>query len=67
MVNSHSILDWIALKVLIDPPQESEVVAMTAADLYLMEHRFDVACEGYSFHFESTQHPSEIVGEVWTL
>ena len=40
---------------------------MTAVDLYLMEHRFDVAHEGYSFHSESTQHPSEIVGVVWTL
>ena len=66
-VDSHSVLNWIAVKVLIVPPQESEVVTMNAVDLYLMKHRFDVTHKGYSFHSESTEYSSQIVGEVWTL
>ena len=66
-MNSHSVLDWIAVEVLVIPPQETKVVAMDAINLYLMEHRLDVAHEGYSFLLESTQDASEVVGKVWTL
>ena len=40
---------------------------MNAFNLYLMKQCFDVTHEGYLFRLESTQHPSEIVSEVWTL
>lgn len=40
---------------------------MNAVNLYLMKHRLDVTHKSYLFGLESAQHPSEIVGDVWTL